>query len=64
MKTTLMPTEKRVLFVPENDLDLFQLGEVFGRAKLPIELSVASSKIKTVAIKTENLWPWIQETTK
>ena len=55
------PSKKKqeIKLIPQNDIDIFDLGKIFGNTKLPCTMVCVNSKLEFVAIKTKNLWPYI-----
>jgi hypothetical protein len=51
--------KQEIRLIPQNDIDIFDLGKIFGKSKLPCTMVCVNSKLEFVAIKTKNLWPYI-----
>lgn len=48
-----------VEFIPENDLEIYQLGMMFW--KIPHTLEVKDKKLKKVSISAVNIWKHLTE---
>jgi len=55
----------KLIFEPENGVEIYELGTVMGQAKLPHTIRVSGElgkeTVKDVAISTKDLWFWLQK---
>lgn len=63
MKVKVDSKENIVKLIPETDIDLFQLGWVFGNGLSNI-MTIAEGKIQLVSVKAEDLWKYVFESVK
>lgn len=59
MKCQLDNRKHEIRLIPENDIDIFDLGKVLGAGKLPCTMTCVNGKLESMTIKTKNLWAYI-----
>lgn len=53
------PKKGRLVLMPENDLDVYDIGRFVGKANMSYQTRWTNKKINHLAFEIDSLWRWI-----
>lgn len=59
------PKKGKLVLVPENEIDVYEIGRFVGKANISYELSISNTKkkINHLCFAVDKLWMWMKAST-